>query len=114
MFMTSTPATRFLTMVRGKKRRSMSLDLQLVRTPIIPGRCKTCSSRPQVSRPVGEDSQESPMLPWCPHGTDLHSISSDDGTSSPTMSSALLLHTGPRGSVGAKKAIVANRLSKIM
>ena len=50
----------------------MSLDI-MVRTPIIPGRCKQCAITPRVSRRGGEDSLDSPQLPWCPH----HSDSSD-------------------------------------
>merc|ERR1712115_569292 len=63
----STPAPRVLP---GKllKRRSMSLDI-MVRTPIIPGRCKQCAIRARGSRRGGEDSLDSPQLPWCPHGS---------------------------------------------
>ena len=47
----------------------MSLDI-MVRTPIIPGRCKQCAIRARGSRRAGEDSLDSPQLPWCPHGSD--------------------------------------------
>ena len=103
--LTSTPATRTIPRKKGTKRRSMSLDFQLPRTPIIPGLCQKCASRARGRQP-GEDS---PILPWCPHGAGLSGL--DVSTASPTMNSRLLLLQNPRG---AMKAVASKHLKKIL
>jgi len=100
-FLTSTPAARILPVEKLKKRRSMSLDLQLPRTPIIPGLCQKCSNQ-------SRGSLDSPQLPWCLHGPDLPSM--DVSRAAPTMSSALMLQP----TRGAIKVMAANRLRKIV
>ena len=108
LILTSTPATRTIPRKKGTKRRSMSLDFQLPRTPIIPGLCQKCASRARGRQPGG-DSSDSPDLPWCPHGAGLSGL--DVSTASPTMNSRLLLLPNPRG---AMKAVASKHLKKIL
>ena len=106
MYVASTPAPRHLPK-ENLKRRSMSLDLVLMRTPIIPGLCKKCSSRPLEIR-TDEDGVDSPILPWCPHGFDQRVV--DYSTAAPPMSSAQLLPSP----LGAIKAVASKHLKKIL
>ena len=104
LILTSPPATRTIPR-KVKKRRSMSLGFQLPKTPIIPGLCQKCASRARGRQP-GEDS---PILPWCPHGAGLSGL--DVSTASPTMTSRLLQLQNPRG---AMKAVASKHLKKIL
>ena len=44
------------------------VDFNLVlRTPIIPGKCRECSQRPGPAHPNSSSQLDSPTLPWCTH-----------------------------------------------
>ena len=89
---------------------SLDININLVKTPIIPGRCKQCARRPLVSQ-AGADSLDSPQLPWCPHGSDgsgLLGLNTSPAAVTPTTRAAGLL---PRG---AMKAVAPTQLKKIL